>query len=173
MLRKILFLVLMLGAGQVFADVTVVDVPGEASTTFTHIGLAKNSTFTDTWSLNVTDKATTSAGAVSLSLAKTFGITNFVLAIYDYATSSYLSVVQTESSDAGTYWSFTIPSSGLYDLLISGTISGNNGGSYVAGIVTAAIPEPGVYLLILVGLVGLFISKRQRSTRIPTMMQAA
>lgn len=172
MLRKILFLVLMLGAGQVFADVTVVDVPGEASTTFAHIGAAQGSTFTDTWSLDVTDKAAAIAGAVSLSLAKTYGITDFALSVFDVATSTYLAVTELVT-DSGTYWSFTIPSSGLYDLLISGTISGSSGGAYVAGIVTAAIPEPGVYLLILVGLVGLFISKRQRSTRIPTMMQAA
>lgn len=66
MLRKILFLVLMLGAWQASATVTTVTVPGEASTTFLHLGKSQYKTsFTDTWALDFTNKATVAAGALS------------------------------------------------------------------------------------------------------------
>ncbi|WP_193001478.1 FxDxF family PEP-CTERM protein [Aeromonas simiae] len=172
MLRNIFLLLVLLGAGQAMAAVQDVSVPGAATTLFDHAGEAFGSHFTDTWQINVDKAAVANSGVVSFTFSDIFGVGNFSLAVWDVVKSSYVAITPVVNSlDAA--WQFVLPDAGRYDLLISGVVTGTQlGGSYIAGIVTAPIPEPEVYALIGVGLLTLLVSKRRRSQRIPTLQAA-
>ncbi len=115
--------------------------------------------FSDTYWFSIMDPGSISGLAVSFETAPFFGIANFTAELYSGTTLLGSIVGPTAST-------FTSLAAGTYSLNVFGNPSGQFGGGYagfVAGV-TAPVPEPETYAMMLAGLAAVgFLARRRQN----------
>lgn len=163
MIKSILLSISLLTASQAFAATQSVsiDVPGITVSTFSHLGEAKGSSFSDTLNLDLLKPGFIGAHPVSFNISDVLGLSNFSLALRN-AANELITTTSPSTKTGSSLWSYNLPTSGLYSLTVSGLVTGERGGAYNLGLVTAPVPEPETYALMGIGLAGLLLSRRKR-----------
>jgi len=119
------------------------------------------STFTDVYSFEVPS----SSGLNSAVTNNSFVWGDFTVNLTGLSDKIMLgnTVVATSASD-GTLFANLIANK-IYNLVVTGTIDGNAGGTYTVGYSVSAVPVPGAFLLFGSGLIGLAgFARRGRKT---------
>ncbi|MFN6995089.1 MAG: FxDxF family PEP-CTERM protein [Aquincola tertiaricarbonis] len=116
-------------------------------------------TFTDTISFSLTGVSDVEVGAVA-NIFGSFGISGGSLTFYKGNT-----VLDSFALTGATDF-IAAPSLGVgdYSFVVSGTVSGKSGGSYLLNAAVTPVPEPETYALMLAGLGAVaFIARRRKS----------
>jgi hypothetical protein len=161
----------LFGLGSAHASTTVIGMnsgaPGDFDVTWTVTGKqARNATtFDDYFVFNVPDEQDISF-LLTASNATLDGI-----ALYDYSTGDLLVLDLLDTPSTSLTWSDIDLTSGTYELEVAGSYSAKSGGTYggtILGVepaVTAPVPEPGTWALMLMGLGAMAAVTRRRQGR--------
>ena len=120
--------------------------------------------FSDTWAFQLGEDGSTLSSAVALSLSGAYHITDGEYGLYSgtVGNGTELGSWSFNGTSGDTYHLVSLMSSGPYYFLVSGLADGKDGGLYTLSV-TAPIPEPETYALLLAGLalVG-FVARRRK-----------
>lgn len=119
--------------------------------------------FFDTFNFTIGTPGTLSASAVSINLANLLGITGLTGTLWDNHHPNGWNVLGTLSGNNVTA-NFSNLAAGNYHIDFEGNATGTWGGSYLAAVSVAAVPEPETYALLLAGL-GLMGTVARRRSR--------
>jgi hypothetical protein len=129
--------------------------------------------FADTWSFQLADDGSTLTSAVSLNLSDFFHISSGQYGLYSgiVGSGSQLGSWSFDGTSGDAYNIVTLMSAGSYYLSVSGLADGTDGGLYTLSVaalsVTAPIPEPETYALLLAGLALIGFVARRRNGLAP------
>jgi hypothetical protein len=103
-------------------------------------------------------------GSFTLSILNINGLT---AEIFDSSNTSYATFVQAGDADHLTLPTATYFAADNYTLKIGGTATGTNGAMYTIAAVTAPVPEPEAWAMLLagLGLVGLRVRQKAKAAR--------
>ena len=139
-------------------------------------GLQMGDSFIDKFKFTIGNGFDSSASLTSTYLdrskVKDLAITGFSLSMIDPSTSAVLATYNgINTTDAGSHVDTWVLSkvglgSGTYVLEVDGNVIGNGGGSYASDLtVTAAVPEPETYGMLLAGMTLLGVAARRKAKK--------
>jgi hypothetical protein len=165
LLKSMLGILVMGIAGYAHATTLTNTAPGPTLSgdfaTFGNSFTAAGS-FTDDWFFQL---ASTGAGGVVVNEPVTVGTTSLVN-ISGLSLSLWTETggtPGTELASGGTDFNLPLLAPGSYELMITGNVTGAEGGAY-AGVVASPVPLPAAAWLLLSGLVGVGAIARRRRT---------
>ena len=155
-LKSIAAAVIALAASSAFANVVNLGPLDNASAT---IGRSvSGSIFSDTYNFQLTNPGSVTGLAVSLNIGSFFNISNFTAELYSGSTLLGSIVGATPTT-------FSNLAAGNYALNVFGNPTGSLGGTYSGALaaVTAPVPEPETYAMMIAGLVAVgFLAGRRK-----------
>ena len=119
--------------------------------------------FFDSFNFTIGTPGTLSASAVSINLANLLNITGLNGTLWDNHHPNGLNIFGTFSGNNITA-SFSNLAAGNYHIDFTGNATGALGGSYLAAVSVAAVPEPETFAMLLAGL-GLMGTVARRRSR--------
>ena len=122
--------------------------------------------FTDYYTFEIDEASTVVGGALAIDFSFLGIDRNVDITSVTLSGDSFLSTLSSLTPDLSVF-SFENLTAGAYQLAISGSVPGRNGGSYEGALVAIAspAPEPEVYAMAALGLLGVGFAARRRQPR--------
>lgn len=150
-----------LAADQTYTELTPVMPSAPIAHNFSHV--LETGSFFDTYNFTVGVSGVLSSSAVSINLSNLLGISGLVGTLWDNH-HPFGSVALGIINGDNTTYNFNV-AAGDYHIDFVGSLTGTAGGSYLASVSVAAVPEPESYAMFLAGLGIMGAIARRRSAR--------
>lgn len=122
--------------------------------------------FGDAYTFSLASESDLSASAVANNLLPAFGLTSGLVQLFkvEAGPDQLVGAFAFDGTTGSTPYTFSSLASGDYFYLVSGFVSGVHGALYSLASTVTPVPEPGMSLLFVAGLLGLGVIARRRMT---------